>query len=237
MKYEKMNMFIPSFGKEIEAFDALAFFDEDSNRIVAINTKDYLNSNFEKATAISKTAELAAFGSVRLVNPETFVKKFPSSQIESYIIADHSDKVRDDFDFYLAAYIILYRNYKSLETLAENRYISFIDSFIDYCVSENTDNPGTLCYHRKEIHKVFKLRKAVFEMFKSYFTSYSNYSYILRCQLEDKYTDKDFRKLRRLIKNHIKRQLEAQNERRDAKKAEAAVTSEDDGCAGARITA
>ena len=233
MKYENLSMFIPSCGKNFDAFDALAFFDAESNRIFVIDPKDFAKSNFESITVITKTAELAAFGSIKLVNPEAFTKCFPSSQLESYIIAEHSARVYEDFDFYLASYIILYRYYKSLETLVEHNFISLVDSFIEHCVSENTDHPCTLCYSRNEIHKVLKLRKAVFEMFKDYFKTYNNYSYILKCQTEKKYTDKDFRKLRKLIKNHIKRELEAEKERKATRKADAAVTSSDDGCASA----
>ena len=199
MKYENLSMFIPSVGKSLEAFDALAFFDAESNRIIVIDSKAFAESNFESATVITKTAELAAFGSIKLVNPEAFTKRFPSSQFESYIIAGHSAKVCEDFDFYLASYIILYRYYKSLETLVEHNLIGLIDSFIDNCVSENTDHLCTLCYSKNEIHKVLKLRKAVFEMFRKYFTSYSNYKFIFTNQHYRKYTDKDFRAFRKKL--------------------------------------
>lgn len=175
--------------------DALAFYDDESNRIAVISVKDYKKHNYSNYTVISKTAELSACCSVKLMNLNAFISKNPSSGIENYISAAHSDRVLYNFDFYVTAYIILYRNYKSLETLTENNFISFIDTFIDNCVESKNDHPGSICYFNYQIHKVLKIRKAVFAMFKDYINNYSNYMYIYNNQHEYKYTDKQFRVL------------------------------------------
>ena len=155
--------------------DNLAFYDEESRKIVVISTHDYRNSNFDNCTFISKTSELTEYDSLKLMNLNKFISCNPSSQIERYISSAHSERVCINFEYYVSAYIILYKNYKSLETLVENNYINFIDTFIDHCVREANDHPGTICYFKYDIHKIFKLRKTVFAMFEDYINDYKNY--------------------------------------------------------------
>lgn len=189
--------------------DALAFFDSDSNKIAVISTRDYINHNYHNYTLISKTSELSDYNSIKLCNLSAFISKNPASNIESYISSAHSSRVIYNFDLYVAAYITLYRLYKSLETLVENNFITFIDTFIDDCISNKSDNPGSICYYNYEIHKILKLRKTVFEMFKDYLNNYNTYLYILKNQTEYKYTDKQFRAVRKTLKVFSKAQIVA----------------------------
>ena len=59
------------------------------------------------------------------------------------------------------------------------------------------------------MHKILKLRKTVFEMFKDYLNNYNNYIYIYTNQTEHKYTDKEFRVLLKTLKTFSNAQLEA----------------------------
>ncbi|MEE1035252.1 MAG: hypothetical protein U0L06_11875 [Agathobacter sp.] len=186
--------------------DNLAFYDEESRKIVVISTHDYRNSNFDNCTFISKTSELTEYDSLKLMNLNKFISCNPSSQIERYISSAHSERVCINFEYYVSAYIILYKNYKSLETLVENNYINFIDTFIDHCVREANDHPGTICYFKYDIHKIFKLRKTVFAMFEDYINDYKNYMYIYTNQNEYKYTDQQFRVFLRTLKLFSKAQ-------------------------------
>lgn len=187
--------------------DGLAFYDDESNRIIVISTKDYMNHDYSNYTVIKKTSELSDFDCVRLFNLKSFISKNPESHIESYIAARHSSKVLYNFDLYVTAYIVLYRTYKSFETLVENNFITFIDTFIDNCISSKSDHPSTICYYNYDIHKILKLRKTVFTMFKDYLNNYNNYLYIYTNQKEYKYTDKQFRAILKTLKVFSKAQL------------------------------
>ena len=189
--------------------DALAFYDSDSNKVAIISTRDYINHNYHNYTVISKTSELLEYNSIKLCNLNAFISKNPESNIESYITAAHSSKVMYNFDLYAAAYITLYKTYKSLETLVENNFITFIDTFIDNCLSSKDDHPGTICYFSYDIHKVLKLRKTVFEMFEDYLNNYNNYLCIYTNQHDYKYTDKEFRVILKTLKTFSKADLSA----------------------------
>lgn len=191
---------IPSYA------DNLAFYDEESHKIIVISAHDYRNCNFSNFTFINKTSELIEYDSLKLVNLNKFISCNPLSQIEIYISSDHSQRVYSNFDYYVTAYIILYKNYKSLEILVENKFITFIDTFIDNCISNNTDHPGTICYFRYDIHKIFKLRKTVYTMLEEYINDYNSYMYIYTNQNEYKYTDKQFRALSKTLKLFSKAQ-------------------------------
>ena len=189
----------------VSMFDTLAFYDAEANRVAAISARSFVNKKFNDFTVITKTSDLLGLGQIKLVNIRDFIKKNPDSGIEAYAEAEHSQNPYY-FDFYLTAYIILYKYYESLETLSENGLFALIDSFIDHCVCSNSDHPGTITYFSYDIHKVLKLRKSVYNMFKSHFTNYSNYYYIYMSQHVYKYTDKQFREFRNTLKDFDKNQ-------------------------------
>lgn len=194
---------IPSYA------DTLAFYDPELNRIITISVSDYKNCNYKNYTIINKSSELKECNFISLVNLDTFISKNPKSRIEDYIASKHSAIVYEQFDLYLAAYITLYRYYKSFETLVENNFITFIDTFIDNCIDSDSDHTYTITYFNYEIHKILKLRKTVFEMFKDYLNNYNNYLYIYKNQTEYKYTDKQFRVFLKTMKVFSESKIEA----------------------------
>ena len=192
-------------GKTVPCYiDSLAFYDEESNRIIAISAGDYKRHDFSNYTVISKTSELKELGHIKFMNLNSFIRKNPASRVEAYIDSKHSSLVSENSDLYLAAYITLYRYYKSFETLVDNNYINFIDTFIDSCIRDKSDHPGTICFFSYDVHKIFKLRKTVFDMFKDYLDNYSNYLFIYANQNEYKFTDKQFRALSKTLKTFSK---------------------------------
>ena len=199
MKTINKTMLTANTDFNISLFDSLAFYDAETGKIAVISARSFVNKNYDDYAIVSKTAELLGFGQIKLVNVEDFIRKNPDSGIEAYMEADHYETAYH-FDFYLAAYIILYRFYKSLEALSENGLFGLIDSFIDNCISSSNDHPGTITYFNYEIHKVLKLRKTVYEMFRKYFTNYSNYYYIFMNQHAYNYTDKQFREFRKTLR-------------------------------------
>ena len=200
MKKIIKSMFTANVASVPAYVDALAFYDEESNKIIVISANDYKNCNFSNYNVINKTSELTDFDYIKLVNLSTFIRKNPTSGIEKYIDSKHSRKVYEKSDLYLAAYITLYKYYKSFETLVDNNYINFIDTFIDSCIRNKSDHPNTICYFNYDIHKIFKLRKTVFTMFKDYLNSYNNYLYIYTNQNDFKYTDQQFRVFLKTLK-------------------------------------
>ncbi len=204
------NIILTTKVKTIPSYvESLAFYEPESKKIVVISVRDYKNSNYSNYTVINKTSQLRECGRISLVNLNAFISKNPASGIEDYIAAKHAANVYEQCDLYLAAYITLYRFYKSLETLAENNFITFIDTFIDKCMSSDSDHDNSICYFNYEIHKVLKLRKSVFDMFKDYLNNYNNYLYIYTNQTEYKYTDSEFRAIARTLKTFAKSRLEA----------------------------
>ena len=189
--------------------EALAFFDSESQKLAVISTSDYINHNYHNYTLISKTSELLKHFPIKVCNLNAFISKNPTSNIESYLLSDHSFQADCSYELYTAAYITLYKYYKSFETLVENNFTTFIDGFIEACIYSNNDHPGTICYFNYEIHKIFKLRKTVFEMFKDYLNDYNNYLYIYKNQNEYKYTDKEFRALCKTLKIFSEAKTEA----------------------------
>lgn len=183
--------------------DSIAFFDVKSSRVIVIDIADYIIGNFSCYFEIRKLSDLNAFGSVHFANLDDFTARYPESEIEKYISSAHSARANANIDKYITAYIHLYRCYKSLAVLSRKGHSEFIDSFIDNCFAENTDHPGTICYFGNEVYKIFRLRKAVFEMFEPYFKNYDTYFYIFMLQNHYKFSDKELRKVRkRLKKSH-----------------------------------
>ncbi len=180
--------------------DTLAFYEPESNKIAVISVSDYKKCNYKNHTVISKTSELKDCGLISLVNLKDFIRRNPASGIEDYIDAKHSAKVYEQCDLYLAAYIILYRYYKCFETLVDNNFITFIDTFIDNCMNSDSDHDSTITYFSYDIHKILKLRKTVFNMFKDYINDYNSYLFIYKNQTEYKYTDKEFRVIAKTLK-------------------------------------
>ena len=64
--------------------DALVFFDEKTNKVIAISVSDFKKGNFENAIIINKTSEIATLGIIQLVNIKTFISKFPASNIDVF---------------------------------------------------------------------------------------------------------------------------------------------------------
>lgn len=206
------NIILKTKTKTIPSYvDALAFFDPASNKIIVISASEYRNGNYENYTVINRTCELKDCGLISLANLNAFIRKYPDSRIEDYIASDHSDIAFEQFGLYLAAYITLYRFYKCFETLVDNNFITFIDTFIDNCINSESDHTHTITYFNYEIHKILKLRKTVFEMFKDYLNDYNHYLYIYKNQTEFKYTDKQFRVIRKTLKVFSGSELEAKN--------------------------
>ena len=201
-------------------FDTLAFYDHETNRIAVISARSFVKEKYNDYTVIYNTYDLLGCGQIKLVNLEDFIRYNPCSGIEAYVEAEHSEQLYY-FDFYLCAYITLYRLYKSLETLSDNKLFGLIDTFIDHCASTFNDHPCTITYFNYEIHKVLKLRKSVFQMFKKYLTNYNNYYYIFMNQHVYKYTDKQFREFKKTLKNFEK----AERAMRSAKESVADVDS------------
>lgn len=203
----------------ISIFDTLAFYDAETNKIIVISARSFVKKDFENYAVINKTSDLLGCGQIKLVNLADFIKKNPCSGIEAYIEAEHTDKLFY-FDFYIAAYITLYKHYKSLETISANGLFGFIDTFIDHCVSIGNDHPGTITYYNydHEIHTVLKLRKTVYDMFEQYITTYSNYYYIFVNQHEYEYTDKQFREFRKTLRDFKKAKRALEKARAAAEK-------------------
>ena len=180
--------------------DCIAFFDQDTSRIYILDTLDYMRNRYDNCFIIRKLSDFNDLGNVFLANIDAFTAKFPESEIEKYISAPHSPKVTQNLDKYIASYIHLYKYYKSLGSLTRNNFSEFIDSFIENCFMEKTDHPGTICYFDHDIHKIFKLRKTVFEIFKPYLNNYATYTYIFTLQNYYKYSDRELRKVRKELK-------------------------------------
>ena len=214
------NIILTAKVKTIPAYvDSLAFYDPESNKIVVISVSDYKNCIFNNHTIINKTSELRDYGLISLVNLNTFIRENPASRIEDYIESEHSSTVYEQCDLYLAAYIILYRYYKCFETLVDNHFITFIDTFIEDRLHADSDHANTICYFNYEIHKILKLRKTVFEMFRDYLNDYNSYVYIFANQNEYKYTDREFRVILKALKVFSKAKLETRQRFIDTCKA------------------
>lgn len=181
----------------IKHADAIAYFDPATDRVKVISSADCKSGYFdeERAVTLNKVAELAAFDSIRLLNVREFMARHPEANLETYIASSHTSKVNDNSDFYLAAYIHLFRLYKSFEVLTENDLAWLIDAFIDNCVSLNSDYPSTISYNKYEVHKVLQLRKAVFNMFVKQIRDYDCLADLQRLQNLYKLTDKEIRAL------------------------------------------
>ena len=91
--------------------------------------------------------------------------------------------------------------------LTENDLAWLIDSFIDNCVSINSDHPSTLSYYKHEVHKVLKLRKTVFNMFVKQIRDYNSLDNLQRLQNLHNFTDKE---IREFIKKQQKQNAAAQ---------------------------
>lgn len=151
----------------LEYFDTIAFFDKFKHSIHVVAVDDYLNGHFDNYATIKRVADFKRLGLIYLANPEDFIEAYPNSCIEKYIYSTHSYAVKENKDKYIAAYIHLYKLYKSLDILTRDNYVQFIDSFIDYCMAEGSDHQSTITYSPKQLYRVLRLRKAVLTCTKS----------------------------------------------------------------------
>lgn len=179
-------------------------FDSIMNKLYAISAIDVIKKQFESLTPINKASEIKSLGRVKFIGLKDFLVKYPESNIDAYLQANHKQAVLDNFDAYIASYIHLYRVYKSFSTLMQYKYVNLIDTFIEYCMTSGTDHPATLSYSAGEIHKVLKFRKATHTAIKKYLTSHDAYLFFQNLN-KKKYTDKQFREVRNIIKDCVKR--------------------------------
>ena len=179
-------------------------FDNVMNKLYSISAIDVIKKRFDNITPINRVSEIKSLGRVKFIGLKDFLTKYPESNIDAYVQASHKQSVLDNYDSYIASYVHLYRVYKSLSTLMECKYVNLIDTFIDYCMSEGTDPPATLSYSADEIHKVLKFRKATYTAIKKYLTSHDSYLFFQNLN-KKKYTDKQFREVRNIIKDCVKK--------------------------------
>ena len=179
-------------------------FDSVMNKLYSISAIDVIKKRFDNITPINRVSEIKSLGRVKFIGLKDFLTKYPESNIDAYVQASHKQSVLDNYDSYIASYVHLYRVYKSLSTLMECKYVNLIDTFIDYCMSEGTDHPATLSYSADEIHKVLKFRKATYTAIKKYLTSHDSYLFFQNLN-KKKYTDKQFREVRNIIKDCVKK--------------------------------
>ena len=179
-------------------------FDNVMNKLYSISAIDVIKKRFDNITPINRVSEIKSLGRVKFIGLKDFLTKYPESNIDAYVQASHKQSVLDNYDSYIASYVHLYRVYKSLSTLMECKYVNLIDTFIDYCMSEGTDHPATLSYSADEIHKVLKFRKATYTAIKKYLTSHDSYLFFQNLN-KKKYTDKQFREVRNIIKDCVKK--------------------------------
>ena len=178
-------------------------FNEADDRLFAVSKEDFENDCFENIETIKRAADLKNLIPFKLVGVEKFLSKHPDSLLQKYIEAEHINSEENTLTLHTAAYIHLYRYYKSFNTLISESYTEFIDSFIDSCIEEDTDHPATICYSNYETYKIFKLRKSVFTMYKKYLNDYEFYRELLRLQNLYNLKDDYFRKKKELIITHI----------------------------------
>jgi len=179
-------------------------FDSLMNKLYSISAIDVIKKQFDNITPINRVSEIKSLGRVKFIGLKDFLTKYPESNIDAYVQASHKQSVLDNYDSYIASYVHLYRVYKSLSTLMGRKYVNLIDTFIDYCMSEGTDHPATLSYSAGEIHKVLKFRKATYTAIKKYLTSHDSYLFFQKLN-KNKYTDKQFREVRNIIKDCVKK--------------------------------
>ena len=209
-------MLLMSFvGLNYGNFDYIVVYDHITNKLHAISFYDYKLGNFDNYITINKSSDLMFLGNIVLLNLEKFISMFPESKIEEYKNSQHTDTASSNIDLYLAAYINLYRIYKSLPVLVENNYSKTIDTFIDCCMKENTDHPGTLAYNPGEVYQVFRLKKANFQMFKKFLVDHKFYREVLDLQNKHKQTESQMRQISREYKMSLKK---AEEERKEAEK-------------------
>ena len=197
--------------QNVKAFDTVVVFNPEDGKLYAFDSTDIMNANYEDYRVITKTSQLKSLGTILLLGLRDFIYNCPDSELTAYMEATHNAQVKEAFDMYVASYIHLYRNYKSLSVLAANGYFNLIDTFIDCCINENTDHPGTLSYSSFEIHKVFKLRKAVYNTMKKYLDDHDMYRYILEFAKTHKFSDQRFREVKKAFKLIEAKEKEKQN--------------------------
>lgn len=181
----------------IDATDSIIFFDESSSKFYVIENTDYKKGYYDFFIEIRRLSDLNSLGEVYFANPDSFIAKYPDSELEKYILSAHKEKVLNNINKYATAYAKLYICYKSLAVLTKNDFSDFIDSFIDACFRDKTDHPATFCYFGNEPYKILKLRKAVFNIYEPYLHNYDVYRYIYELQSRYNYTDKQLRKVKK----------------------------------------
>ena len=172
-----------------------AFYNPTTSRVCVVSCA-HPDEYFE----VRKVSDLELFYDFRFINAAEFISRHPEAELERYINGEHNDDFVYETERYLAAYMHLFRCYESLAVLAANGFSRFIDGFIDSCFAENTDHPATIGYTRKQLYKVLRLRKSVYDMFEPYLKDYDTYNYIFTLQNQYKYSDSDFRKVRKEFK-------------------------------------
>ncbi len=184
----------------INSVDTIIVYNPEADRLYSIDKDNLLNNDYNASSVVKKASQLKRLGEIQLHGVIDFMLKYPESGLDRYIDAIHTNRVAENFNLYVAAYIHLYHYYKSLPVFVSHGYYNLIDTFIDCCINENTDHPHTICYFPDEIYKIFKLRKAVYNMLKTYLNDHEMFRYVLNMAQTHKYTDKQFRELKKAFK-------------------------------------
>ena len=181
--------------------DHVAFFEPARSVVCVMPAMDFEKGNFENVMTVRRVSQLGRLGRIAFINPEDHADAFPGSMVMQYIKAEHSKAAYENPGVFTAAYIHLYRCYKSFDTLVSNGYSVLVDAFIERAINDDIEHPGTLAYFNYQVHKVFRLRKSVYTMFRSYLNDYDAYSAILELQNRWGYSDGQFRALKKRLKD------------------------------------
>lgn len=72
-------------------------FDSIMNKLYAISAIDVIKKQFESLTPINKASEIKALGRVKFIGLKDFLVKYPESNIDAYLQANHMSK-RDIYE-------------------------------------------------------------------------------------------------------------------------------------------
>ena len=187
-----------------EAVDHVCFFDSKNERVCFIAADSLKERNYDDLVTVTRISDFAALGRVYFANIDDFMETYQNNEIRKYIQGAHLSQFWTNPHMYVAAYVYLYRLYKSFDTLVVNDHSELIDSFIEYAIDNDVEQPGTFAYLKKtDAYKALRLRKAVYEMFSIYFNEYRFYDHILTLQNSYSYSDREFRELRNKIRNTL----------------------------------
>jgi len=182
------------------SFDYLLIFNSADDNLYAITPMDVANGASDKFILVKKVSQLVTLGQFKLLAVDAFESKYPDSGLERFSNSLCAFNQKYRIEYYLASYIHLFKRYKSLKTLVSNGHSELVRTFIDYCIDKNTDHPTSISYNEAEIHKVLKLRKSVYMMFKNNLDDHDTFVFIQDLALRYRYRDEQFRDIRKKIR-------------------------------------